>query len=152
MIYQIGFNQNYYTFSSILLLKIVVCSKFSWTKFIDDKYFDSKSLSYHVLHLVHPARWVNSFECVCVWERERVCVCVCVCVRESVCVHVCVCVCVCVCEGGRERERGTGGRWAVHTTASERRDNNFKRFKDFNLKSKTSIWPWPQLFYIRQVW
>ena len=28
MIYKLGFNQNYYTFTLILLIKIVVCSKF----------------------------------------------------------------------------------------------------------------------------
>ena len=28
VIYKLGFNQNYYTFTSILLIKIVLCSKF----------------------------------------------------------------------------------------------------------------------------
>ena len=28
MIYKLGFNQNYYTFTLILLIKIVLCSKF----------------------------------------------------------------------------------------------------------------------------
>ena len=30
IIYKLGFNQNYYTFTLILLIKIVVCSKFPW--------------------------------------------------------------------------------------------------------------------------
>jgi hypothetical protein len=29
-----------------------------------------------------------------------------------------------------------------HSTASERRGNNFKGFKDFNLRAKARFWPW----------
>ena len=39
VIYKLGFNQNYYTFALILLTKIVLCSKFHWTKFIDYECF-----------------------------------------------------------------------------------------------------------------
>ena len=42
IIYNLGFNQNYYTFVLILLIKIVLCSKFPWTKFINNKCFDMK--------------------------------------------------------------------------------------------------------------
>jgi len=33
-IYKLGFNQDYYTFTFISLIKIVLCSKFPLTKFI----------------------------------------------------------------------------------------------------------------------
>jgi hypothetical protein len=39
MIYKLGFNQNHYTFTLILLIKIVLSSKFIWTKFIIYKCF-----------------------------------------------------------------------------------------------------------------
>ena len=39
MIYKLGFNQNYYTIALLLLIKIVLCSKFPWTKFINYKCF-----------------------------------------------------------------------------------------------------------------
>ena len=32
---KLGFNQNNYTFSLMLLIKIVLCSDFLWTKFIN---------------------------------------------------------------------------------------------------------------------
>ena len=43
MILNLGFNQDYYTLTLILLIKIVLSSKFPWTKFIDYKCFDMKS-------------------------------------------------------------------------------------------------------------
>ena len=43
IIYKLGFNQNYYTFTLILLIKIVLCSKFPSTKFINYKCFEMKS-------------------------------------------------------------------------------------------------------------
>ena len=42
IIYKLGVNQNYYTFTLILLIKIVLCSEFPRTNFIDDKCFDMK--------------------------------------------------------------------------------------------------------------
>ena len=42
VIYQLGFSQNYCTFSSTSLINIVLCDKFPWTKFIDCKYFDMR--------------------------------------------------------------------------------------------------------------
>jgi hypothetical protein len=42
MIYKLGFNQNYYTFTLMLLIKIVLCSEFPWTRFINHKCFDMK--------------------------------------------------------------------------------------------------------------
>ena len=35
VIYKLGFNQNYLTFAFELLSKIVLCSKFSWTKLVN---------------------------------------------------------------------------------------------------------------------
>ena len=37
MIYEIGFNQDNYTFTLVLLINIVLCSKFPWTEFINYK-------------------------------------------------------------------------------------------------------------------
>jgi len=45
IIYKLGFNQNYYTFAWILLIKIVLCSKFHWTKLINYKCFHMNSSS-----------------------------------------------------------------------------------------------------------
>jgi len=42
VIYKLGFNQNYYTFTLILLIKIVLCSKFRWTTIINYKCFDMR--------------------------------------------------------------------------------------------------------------
>jgi len=42
IIHKLGFNQNYYTFALILLIKIVLCSKFPGTKFINYKLFEMK--------------------------------------------------------------------------------------------------------------
>jgi len=39
IIYKLGFNQNYYTFALILLIKIILCSEFHWTKFINYECF-----------------------------------------------------------------------------------------------------------------
>jgi len=39
IIHKLGFNQNYYTFTLILRIKIFMCSKFPWTKFINYKCF-----------------------------------------------------------------------------------------------------------------
>ena len=39
VIHKLGFNQNYYTFAVALLLKIVMCCKFPWTKIINHKFF-----------------------------------------------------------------------------------------------------------------
>jgi len=41
--YKRGFNQNYYTFTSIMLTKIVMCSKFHRTKFINYKCFHMRT-------------------------------------------------------------------------------------------------------------
>jgi len=38
--YKLGFNQNYHTFTLMLLVKTVLCSKFPWTKFINYKCFE----------------------------------------------------------------------------------------------------------------
>ena len=43
MIHEPGFNQNYWTFTLILLMKIVLCSKFPSTGFIHLECFDKKS-------------------------------------------------------------------------------------------------------------
>jgi len=43
MIYEFGFNQDYYTFTQISLIRIVLCSEFHQTKIIDDKCFGMKS-------------------------------------------------------------------------------------------------------------
>ena len=40
MIYELGFNKNYYTFTSILLINIVLSSKFPCTKLIDYECFE----------------------------------------------------------------------------------------------------------------
>ena len=45
IIYKLGFNENYYTFTFILLIKIVLCSKFPGTKFINYKCFDMRANS-----------------------------------------------------------------------------------------------------------
>ena len=42
IINQIGFNRNYYTFTWRLLMKIVLCSNFPWTKFMNYKCFELK--------------------------------------------------------------------------------------------------------------
>ena len=42
IIYKLGCNQNCYTFTLILLMKIVMCSKFPCTKFINYKCFDMR--------------------------------------------------------------------------------------------------------------
>ena len=47
IIYELDFNQNYYTFTSIVLMKIVLCSNFSWPKFINYDCFDMKSSKAH---------------------------------------------------------------------------------------------------------
>jgi hypothetical protein len=39
LIYKAGFNQNYCTFALNLLMKIVLCSQFHWTKLMDHKCF-----------------------------------------------------------------------------------------------------------------
>ena len=39
MIYKLGFNQSYDTFTSITQIKIVLCSEFPWTEFMNDKCF-----------------------------------------------------------------------------------------------------------------
>ena len=43
IIHKLGVNQNFYTFASILLIKMVLCSKFYATKFINFKWFHMKS-------------------------------------------------------------------------------------------------------------
>ena len=40
---KLGVNQNYYTFTLILLIKTVLCSQFPWTKFINYGCFDMRS-------------------------------------------------------------------------------------------------------------
>jgi hypothetical protein len=42
VIHILGFNHNVYTFSSILLINIVLCGEFPWTKFINHKCFDMR--------------------------------------------------------------------------------------------------------------
>ena len=42
VIYRTGFNQVYYTLTLILLVKIVMCSKIPYTKFINCKCFDMR--------------------------------------------------------------------------------------------------------------
>ena len=43
IIYKLGFNQNNYSFTPILLIKIVLCREFPWIKFMNHKFFDMKS-------------------------------------------------------------------------------------------------------------
>ena len=43
MIYKLGFNQNYYTFTFLLLTKIVLCGEFPCTKFLNYKCFGVRS-------------------------------------------------------------------------------------------------------------
>ena len=45
IMYRLGFNQNYYSFTLILLTQIVMRSKFSWNKFISYRCFELRSLS-----------------------------------------------------------------------------------------------------------
>ena len=40
MISRLGFNQNYYTFTLILLTTIVMCSQIPRTEFVDDRRFE----------------------------------------------------------------------------------------------------------------
>jgi len=42
IIYKLGANQNYYTFTLILLIKIDMCSKFPGTKFSNYKCFEMR--------------------------------------------------------------------------------------------------------------
>ena len=42
LIYKLGFNQNYYTSTLMSLIRIVMCSKFHWNKFINYKCFHMK--------------------------------------------------------------------------------------------------------------
>ena len=44
LIHKLGFNQNYCTFALILLIKIVLCIKFHWTKFQNYKCFHMKGI------------------------------------------------------------------------------------------------------------
>ena len=39
---KLGFNHNYYTFTLLLLINVVLCGKFPWTKSISYKCFDMK--------------------------------------------------------------------------------------------------------------
>ena len=43
IIYKLGFNQNYFTFTLILLTQILSCGRFPWTEFINYKCFDIRS-------------------------------------------------------------------------------------------------------------
>ena len=43
IIHKLGFNKNYHTFTSILLVKIVLRSKFPCTEFINYKIFEMRS-------------------------------------------------------------------------------------------------------------
>ena len=43
MHYKLGFNQNFYTFTMISLIKIVLRSKFPWSKFMNYQCFDMRS-------------------------------------------------------------------------------------------------------------
>ena len=43
IVFKIGINQNYYTFTLILLMHIVLCGQFPWTEFINHKCFEMKS-------------------------------------------------------------------------------------------------------------
>ena len=49
------------------------------------------------VYVVHPARVITKFGCLCLCVCPCVRFCVCVCVSLCVCISVCVCVCVCVC-------------------------------------------------------
>ena len=61
IIHELGFNQNFYTFTVIVLIKIVMFSKLPSTKFINYKSFDMRSLMEGrrsgVGHLAATARW-----------------------------------------------------------------------------------------------
>ena len=61
VIYKVGFNQNNYTFTSILLIEIVLCRTFSWAKFINHKCFhmnqeQAASAGPGGVHWLHPRR------------------------------------------------------------------------------------------------
>ena len=54
IIYKLGCNQNYYTFALISLMKIVMCSKFPWNKFINYKCFDMRlGVAWHCAWIVY---------------------------------------------------------------------------------------------------
>ena len=42
IIYRLGFDQNYYKLTLILLVKIVLCGKFPWTGFMNYKCFEMR--------------------------------------------------------------------------------------------------------------
>ena len=59
-LYKLGFNQNYYTFALILPIKIVLCSNFQRTKFVNDKCFDMRLVFFYIT-IFHPPRpWPNT--------------------------------------------------------------------------------------------
>jgi len=63
VIYKLGFGQNFYTFTLILLVRIVLCSEFPWTKFADIKCFDCK---YWVFRLDKCwVYWLNGLDAPC---------------------------------------------------------------------------------------
>ena len=47
VIHELVFIQDFHTFTFILLIKIVLCSKFSWTNLISDQCFDVRSDAPH---------------------------------------------------------------------------------------------------------
>ena len=60
IIYKLGFNQNDLTFTLMLPIKIVLCCKFSWTKFINYKCFDMRFSMYPFREAnlpLPPERW-----------------------------------------------------------------------------------------------
>ena len=64
-----GFKQNYYTFTLILRMKIVLCSKFPWTKFVNHKRLQVKSASAYVLERERGGGGV----CVCLIYTSKTC-------------------------------------------------------------------------------
>ena len=61
IIYKLGFNQNYYTFTLILLLKIILCSKFPLTELINHKCFEMR-FSFTSLQHLPPLPWKREFK------------------------------------------------------------------------------------------
>ena len=62
VIYEVGVNQNYYTFTLVLPIKIILCSKFPRSKFIGYKCFDMNSVQPLCVHVTcNPLRASWSF-------------------------------------------------------------------------------------------
>ena len=70
-IYKLGFNQNYYTFTVILLIKIVLSSNVPWTKFMNYQCVEMRSVpvrhsapTSHSAPMQHPGKRCRPASCV----------------------------------------------------------------------------------------